>query len=143
MIAVTLVIGVMLATATVSAVAAYRLSGSAAWDREYNSHGMGLAIEIAFLLLTFASSIAIATIMKDSFRILFFEGGWKTPLFVGAGVVIAAGVSIYMMGVAPTVLARRQGVDASRVGAECGRPYLLYTPFSIISWIGAVPPHLP
>ena len=142
MIAPILVTVAMLATATISAVAAYRLSGSRAWDREYNTHGMGLATEIAFLFLTFGCSIAIAAIMKDSFRILFYEGGWRTPLFLSAGIVVTAGVSIYMMGIAPAALAQRQRIDASRIGAECRRPYLLYTPFSIISWVGAVLPAL-
>ncbi|MEK7315596.1 MAG: hypothetical protein AAB011_05400 [Candidatus Eisenbacteria bacterium] len=142
MIVVVVVVLAMLVAATASAVAAYRWSGSAAWNREYNAHDMGLAIEVAFLFLTFASSIAIALIMKDSFRALFLEGGWRTPLFLGSLIVVAGGVSIYMLAIAPGTLAAKQKVAAGAVGSECRRPYLYYTPFSVISWVGAVLPVL-
>jgi hypothetical protein len=138
---VALVVLATLAVATLSAVAAYRC-GSAAWDREYNAHRMGLAIEVAFLFLTFASAAAIALIMKDAFETLYFRGAWRSPFYLGAMAVIAGGVAIYAIAVAPGSLAKKQGVAAGDVARECRLPYLLYAPFSILSWIGAILPVL-
>ena len=141
LVVVAVVVG-LLGIAVISAVAAYRLPGSQAWQRAYNANGMGLTIELAYLFLTFLALAIISAIMSDAFRTLFLEGGWRSPAFLAAGGVIAAGVGVYMLALAPSILARKEQVPAARVGRECRLPYLLYAPFSLISWAGLVLPLL-
>ena len=131
-----------IAGAVLSAVAAHRFSGSSAWVREYGYQGMGLAIELAFLFLTAVSAVAISLIMSDSFRMLFLDGGWRTPAYISSAVVVATGVALYMLGFAPGILARKQSVDPAARARECRLPYLLYAPFSIITWVAFVLPVL-
>lgn len=139
-----LVIGtaLLLALAALSAVAAYRWARSDAWNREYDLGGMGLTIELAYLVLAFLAVSSISLIMNRSFARLFLEDGWRSPLFLGAGGVIVGGVLVYMLVFAPRILARRQEVPDKRIGRECRVPYLLYTPFSLVSWAGLVLPLL-
>jgi len=141
-VAVALIVVCLLVVAGVSAVAAYRWSGSAAWEREYNQQGMGLSIELTFLFLTVLAASAISLIMADSFRSLFLERMWRSPAYLASAVVVISGVAIYMLVVAPQTLARKQGVKPERFGSECWRPYALYAPFSVISWVGFVLPVL-
>ncbi len=131
----------LLAVAVGSVMAAYR-SGSSAWTREYGLDGFGLTVEMSYLVVTVLAALAISVIMNDSFRLLFLEGGWRQPLFLGAGVVIVAGASIYLLAVAPSILRRSQNVAAEQFGRECVRPYALYAPFAIITWAGLVLPVL-
>jgi hypothetical protein len=142
MIGILLLVCGLLAIAVLSATAAYRLSGSAAWTREYGLDGFGLTIELSFLFLTFLAAASISLIMANSFKSLFLLGGWRSPAYLIAAVVMAAGVSIYMVIVAPQTLAKKQNVVPDAVARECRLPYLLYAPFSIISWAGFVLPVL-
>lgn len=140
MIVVALIACVLLAVAAASAFAAYRLAGSHAWNRQYDHRGIGLAIELAFLFLTAAVAIAISIIMAESFKSLFLAGQWRSPLYLGAAAVMAAGVSFYALVMAPDTLARAQAVKAEEVAKECRLPYALYVPFSVVSWAGFVLP---
>lgn len=142
LLAVALVVSGLLAAAAASAFAAYRLSGSVAWEREYNQQGMGLSIELTFLLLTVLAAAAISLIMADSFQKLFLHGLWRSPAYLASAVVILSGVAIYMLVVAPRTLAQKQKVERDRLASECWRPYLFYAPFSMISWVGFVLPVL-
>lgn len=142
MFVIVLVVAGMLALAAASAVAAYRLSGSSAWDREYNPRGMGLTIELAYLFLVAAAAGAISLIMADSFKTLFLAGAWRSPILMLSALVMTAGVAIYMLVIAPVTLARTQQIRPERIGRECRLPYLMYTPFSMVSWVGLVLPLL-
>jgi hypothetical protein len=135
------VVALLVVVAVTSVVAAYR-SGSAAWTREYGLDGFGLTVEMAYLVLTALATLAIAAIMHDSFRELFLKGGWRSPIFVIAALVVVGGASIYLLGVAPSILARKQRVPAEQVRRECFRPYALYAPFALVTWAGLVLPVL-
>lgn len=142
MFVIVLVVAGLLVVAAASAVAAYRLSGSSAWEREYNPQGMGLTIELAYLFLVVTAAMAISLIMADSFRMLFLVGAWRSPVLLASALVMTAGVAFYMLAVAPLTLGRKQHVAPERIGRECRLPYLMYAPFSIISWVGLVLPVL-
>lgn len=141
MLPIAVVVVLLLAVAVASVVAAYR-SGSSAWTREYGLGGFGLTVEMSYLVLTALAALAISVIMNDSFRLLFLEGGWRRPLFLGAAIVILTGTSIYLLGVAPSILRRRQNVPAEQFARECVRPYALYAPFALVTWAGLVLPVL-
>ena len=141
MLSIAVVVVLLLAVAVASVVAAYR-HGFAAWSREYGLGGFGLTVEMSYLVLTVLAALAISVIMNDSFRALFLEGGWRQPLFLGAGLVVVTGASIYLLGLAPSILRRKQNVAAEEFGRECVRPYALYAPFALISWVGLVLPVL-
>lgn len=140
MLPVAILFASLMIVAVLSAFAAYRLVGSAAWEREYNDSGMGLTIELAFLFLTAFAMGSISLIMQESFEWLFRDGGWQAPAFLIAAAAIGVGVCTYMLVFAPRILAEAQQVAPERMGRECRLPYLAYTPFSLISWIVLVLP---
>lgn len=141
MLPLAVVVVLLLAVALASVIAAYRC-GSSAWNREYGLGGFGLTVEMSYLVLTALAALAISVIMNDSFSALFLEGGWRRPLFLGAGVVILTGTSIYLLAVAPSILRRKQSVPPERFASECVRPYALYAPFALVTWAGLVLPVL-
>lgn len=140
--ALVLIVGGLVAIAVGSAFAVYRRSGSDAWSREYDAEGTGLTIELAVLTLVVAAGVAISIIMTDSFRTLFLEGAWHSYPYLAAAFVVTLGVSIYMVAVAPSILARKQSVESTHVRRQCLLPYLAYTPFAVVLWVGLVLPVL-
>jgi len=140
MLPVAILFASLMTLAVVSALSAYRLSRSEAWEREYNPRGMGLTIELAFLFLTAIAMGAISLIMQESFEWLYRDGGWRSPAYLIATAAIFVGVCVYMLVFAPRILAETQQVSPERMGRECRLPYLLYTPFSLVSWIVLVLP---
>lgn len=141
MLTIAVVAVLLVAVAIASVVAAYR-SGSAAWNREYGLGGFGLTVEMSYLVLTALSALAIAVIMNDAFRTIFLAGGWRSPWFLGGGIVIVSGAGLYLLGIAPSILRRKQDVAPARFAAECVRPYALYAPFALVTWAGLVLPVL-
>lgn len=130
----------LLVVAVLSATAAYQLSKSEAWQKSYNPHGMGLAIEVVFAFLLFFSVLSVAMIMRDAFNSLYFAQGWRSAWYLGAAGVLGGGVLIYMNVFAPRILAREQKVDPAHLGRQCRVPYLLYTPYSVIIWVALILP---
>ena len=130
----------LLLLAMVSVTAAYRVSGSEAWSREFDSHKFGLATELTYLVLSVFAGLSISLIMPEAFGFLFLDGGVRNPLFWGPAIFIVGGVSTYMFVLAPGSLAKRQGVSAESFRRECRRPYAMYAPFALVSWGGLVVP---
>jgi hypothetical protein len=139
-LAIVLIVGGLLGMAVASATVTYRRLGAHAWSDEYDKEGMGLTIELALLFIVALVWVAISIIMSDSFKTLFLEGGWHSYPYLGAAFGLSFGVAFYMLRVAPPILASKQGVESKHVHRECRRPYLWYTPFSIILWAGLVLP---
>ncbi len=130
----------LLVVATLSATAAYRLSGSRAWQREYNPHGMGLATELITLALLCGVTLTMSIIMEDAYSHVLLHQGWRAGWILGLGGVTGAGVLIYMLILAPRILAREQKVPSPQVGRECRLPYLLYAPYSLVFWLAMILP---
>jgi hypothetical protein len=133
-----LVAAALLLIATLAAWAAHRRFGSPAWESEYGDGGLGLTIELATLALVVLGGIAISTIMADSFRELFVDHGWRSAAYLGAAVVGTLLIAYYHLVSAPRDLAKRYKVPDSKFGRECRLPYLVYTPYSLIMWVGFV-----
>ncbi len=139
-LAIVLVLVGLLAIAGLAVTAAHRYSGVTAWSDEYGEGGIGLSIELALLSLVVFGGVALSLLMSDSFTSLFLEGGWRSYWFLVPVCVVALGVSAYNLVVAPKALADRRKVAPERVHRECVRPYLMYTPYSIILWVGLLLP---
>lgn len=129
-----------IAAAILSAIATYRIPDSEAWEKAYNSKGMGLAIELVFAVLLFSATMSMGAIMSHAFDVLYLEGGWRSPWYLGFAGVAGIGVLVYMNVFAPGILAREQKVPSSDVRAQCRLPYLLYTPYSVIVWVALIVP---
>jgi hypothetical protein len=133
-----LVVVALLVTAAVSAWAAHRRYEGTAWSSEYGQDRLGLTIELATLALVVLVGVAISIIMADSFRSLFLEGGWRSFAYLAAAGIGTLLIAYYHFVSAPRSLAVKHDVDESRVGRECRLPYLVYTPYSLIMWVGFV-----
>nr|MEE4268664.1 hypothetical protein [Candidatus Krumholzibacteria bacterium] len=129
-----------LGVAILSAIATYRIPDSMAWEKAYNSHGMGLAIELVFAVLLFAAAMSMGVIMDSAFDFLYLQDGWRSPWYLGFAGTAGAGVLIYMNFFAPGILSREQDVLASETRSQCRWPYLLYTPYSVTLWVALIVP---
>lgn len=139
MLFVLLVVAALLPIATVSAWAAHRRFVGTAWSSEYGEDGLGLTIELATLALVVLVGIAISIIMADSFRALFLDDGWRSVAYLGAAVVGTLLIAYYHLASAPRGLASRHNLEESdEVRRQCRLPYLVYTPYSLIMWVGFV-----
>lgn len=130
----------LLGVAMLSVLAAYRWSGSTAWQTAYNKNGMGLAIEMVFAVLLYFAVLTVAVIMSEAFEVLFLRGGWRSAWYLGAAGVMGGGVLIYMNIFAPGILSREQKVESLSVRSQCRLPYFLYSPYSLIIWVALILP---
>jgi hypothetical protein len=135
---VSLVVAAFLLIATLSAWAAHRRFVGTAWSSEYGEDGLGMTIELATLALVVLVGIAISIIMADSFRALFLEDGWRSVAYLVAAVIGAGLIAYYHLVSAPRSLAVKHNVVESEVGRQCKVPYLVYTPYSLVMWVGLV-----
>lgn len=140
MLGIVLVLGGLLAVAALAVTAAHRFSGVTAWSEEYGEGGTGLSIELALLSLVVLGVVALSLLMNDSFTTLFLDGAWLSFWFLVPLIVVALGVARYNLIAAPKSLADRRKVPKERVRRECVRPYLMYTPYSLILWVGLMLP---
>jgi hypothetical protein len=139
-LAIALIVGGLLAIAALAVTAAHRFSGVTAWSDEYGEDGVGLSIELALLSLVVIGVIALSLLMSESFTTLFLDGGWLSYWFLLPLLIVALGVARYNLVAAPKALADKRKVPQERVRRECLRPYAMYTPYSMILWVGLLLP---
>jgi len=136
--------GISLAIALVSTFSATRLVRSPAWIREWDTvngqEGLGLTLEIVFVLLLAASFMTICLIMRDAVRRILDERIYARRWFVSLTAVTVLGVVGYTTLAAPGILQSLQDVPAERVWRECRLPYFAYTPYSLVNWVAFVLP---
>jgi hypothetical protein len=139
-LAIVLILGGLVTIAVLAVTAAHRYCGVTAWSHEYGQDGAGLGVELAMLSVVVLGAGAVAVILNESFEKLFLDGGWRTWWLLAPVCVVTAGTALYNVVFAPKALADKHQVASHEVHRQCRRPYLVYTPFSVILWVGLLLP---